>query len=176
MSPMIPDLAAHPVGLSIVVPVYRGATTIGRLVRRARPARTRWRAGDRAGERRQPGQFRRCLPGNRRHRQHAGHLPGARTDFGEHNAVMTGLRHARGAYVITMDDDLQNPPEEVVKLYNHARLGGWDVVYTALRGKEARRLAQPRQPLRQQGRRCAARQAEGPLFVLFPLHERAGGA
>ncbi|HEY0419004.1 MAG TPA: glycosyltransferase family 2 protein [Acetobacteraceae bacterium] len=51
-------------------------------------------------------------------------------NFGEHNAVMTGLRHARGAYVITMDDDLQNPPEEVVKLYNHARLGGWDVVYT----------------------------------------------
>ena len=29
-----------------------------------------------------------------------------------------------------MDDDLQNPPEEVVKLYDHARLGGWDVVYT----------------------------------------------
>ena len=29
-----------------------------------------------------------------------------------------------------MDDDLQNPPEEVLKLYNHARLGGWDVVYT----------------------------------------------
>ncbi|MBN8900184.1 MAG: hypothetical protein J0H57_04050, partial [Rhodospirillales bacterium] len=31
---------------------------------------------------------------------------------------------------ITMDDDLQNPPEEVVRLYDHARLGGWDVVYT----------------------------------------------
>ena len=34
-------------------------------------------------------------------------------NFGEHNAVMAGLRHARGAHVITMDDDLQNPPEEV---------------------------------------------------------------
>ena len=43
---------------------------------------------------------------------------------------MTGLRHARGAYVITMDDDLQNPPEEVIRLYDHARLGDWDVVYT----------------------------------------------
>src|SRR5690242_6601924 len=51
-------------------------------------------------------------------------------NFGEHNAVMTGLRHASGAYVITMDDDLQNPPEEVVHLYDHARLGNWDVVYT----------------------------------------------
>ena len=36
----------------------------------------------------------------------------------------------RGAYVITMDDDLQNPPEEVMQLYDHARLGHWDVVYT----------------------------------------------
>ena len=51
-------------------------------------------------------------------------------NFGEHNAVMTGLRHVRGRFVITMDDDLQNPPEEVVRLYDHARLGGWDVVYT----------------------------------------------
>jgi glycosyltransferase involved in cell wall biosynthesis len=51
-------------------------------------------------------------------------------NFGEHNAVMTGLRRARGLYVITMDDDLQNPPEEVVRLYDHARLGKWDVVYT----------------------------------------------
>jgi undecaprenyl-phosphate 4-deoxy-4-formamido-L-arabinose transferase len=51
-------------------------------------------------------------------------------NFGEHNAVMTGLRHARGAYVITMDDDLQNPPEEVIRLYDHARKGGFDVVYT----------------------------------------------
>ena len=51
-------------------------------------------------------------------------------NFGEHNAVMTGLRHARGRYVITMDDDLQNPPEEVIRLYDHARLGNWDVVYT----------------------------------------------
>jgi undecaprenyl-phosphate 4-deoxy-4-formamido-L-arabinose transferase len=57
-------------------------------------------------------------------------------NYGEHNAVMTGLRHARGAYVITMDDDLQNPPEEVVRLYDHARLGGWDVVYTRYATKQ----------------------------------------
>jgi undecaprenyl-phosphate 4-deoxy-4-formamido-L-arabinose transferase len=57
-------------------------------------------------------------------------------NFGEHNAVMTGLRHARGAYVITMDDDLQNPPEEVIRIYDHARLGGFDVVYTRYAVKE----------------------------------------
>ena len=51
-------------------------------------------------------------------------------NYGEHNAVMTGLRHARGAYMITMDDDLQNPPEEVQRLYEHTRDNGYEVVYT----------------------------------------------
>jgi glycosyltransferase involved in cell wall biosynthesis len=51
-------------------------------------------------------------------------------NFGEHNATMTGLRHTRGAHVITMDDDLQNPPSEVKRLLEHARASGKDVVYT----------------------------------------------
>jgi undecaprenyl-phosphate 4-deoxy-4-formamido-L-arabinose transferase len=51
-------------------------------------------------------------------------------NFGEHNAVMAGLRQASGAYVITMDDDLQNPPGEVVRLWQHARDNGYDVVYS----------------------------------------------
>jgi glycosyltransferase involved in cell wall biosynthesis len=51
-------------------------------------------------------------------------------NFGEHNAIMTGLRHTRGAYVVTMDDDLQNPPSEVRRLLEHARASGKDVVYT----------------------------------------------
>ena len=51
-------------------------------------------------------------------------------NFGEHNAIMTGLRHTRGAWVITMDDDLQNPPSEVTRLLEHARATGKDVVYT----------------------------------------------
>lgn len=51
-------------------------------------------------------------------------------NFGEHNAVMAGLSQARGSFVITMDDDLQNPPEEVVRLFLHARDHRYDVVYT----------------------------------------------
>src|SRR5215470_3681321 len=45
-------------------------------------------------------------------------------NYGEHNAVMAGLRHASGAYVITMDDDLQNPPDEVERLLAFAQRSG----------------------------------------------------
>jgi glycosyltransferase involved in cell wall biosynthesis len=51
-------------------------------------------------------------------------------NFGEHNAVMAGLRQARGAHVITMDDDLQNPPEEVERLLAFAQETGHEVIYT----------------------------------------------
>jgi len=44
--------------------------------------------------------------------------------------VMVGLRHTRGAHVINMDDDLQNPPEEVARLLAFAQETGRDVVYT----------------------------------------------
>jgi glycosyltransferase involved in cell wall biosynthesis len=50
-------------------------------------------------------------------------------NFGEHNAVLTGLRHASGAYVVTMDDDLQQPAEEVVRLYRHTKESGLDAVF-----------------------------------------------
>ncbi|NJD90366.1 MAG: glycosyltransferase [Geobacter sp.] len=49
-------------------------------------------------------------------------------NFGEHNAVMAGLNHTRGAYVVIMDDDFQNPPEEVPKLLLEIQKG-FDVVY-----------------------------------------------
>lgn len=51
-------------------------------------------------------------------------------NFGEHNAVMAGFAHARGAYIVNMDDDLQNSAEDVVPLWRHARDNGYDVVYT----------------------------------------------
>ena len=37
-------------------------------------------------------------------------------NFGQHSAVMAGLAYARGDYVVTLDADLQNPPEEIGKL------------------------------------------------------------
>lgn len=50
-------------------------------------------------------------------------------NYGEHSAVLTGLRQTRGDMVITMDDDLQHPPEEVLNLYRAVRERDLDVVY-----------------------------------------------
>jgi undecaprenyl-phosphate 4-deoxy-4-formamido-L-arabinose transferase len=49
-------------------------------------------------------------------------------NYGQHNALLCGIRAARHEVVVTMDDDLQHPPEELPKLL--AQLDeGWDVVY-----------------------------------------------
>jgi undecaprenyl-phosphate 4-deoxy-4-formamido-L-arabinose transferase len=50
-------------------------------------------------------------------------------NFGEHNAVLTGYRHARGAHIVNLDDDGQNPPGEAVRLWQRAVQSGLDVVY-----------------------------------------------
>lgn len=50
-------------------------------------------------------------------------------NFGEHAAVMEGFRHTRGQYVINLDDDLQNPITEALKLLEHIQETGADVVY-----------------------------------------------
>jgi glycosyltransferase involved in cell wall biosynthesis len=49
-------------------------------------------------------------------------------NYGQHNALLAGLRSARHEVIVTLDDDLQNPPEEIPKLL--AKLDeGFDVVY-----------------------------------------------
>lgn len=49
-------------------------------------------------------------------------------NYGQHSAVFCGLEHATGDYVITMDDDLQNPPEEIIHLIRKAE-EGYDAVF-----------------------------------------------
>jgi glycosyltransferase involved in cell wall biosynthesis len=51
-----------------------------------------------------------------------------RRNFGQHSALLAGVRLARGAAILTMDDDLQHPPEEIEKLLD-AFSERWDVVY-----------------------------------------------
>lgn len=50
-------------------------------------------------------------------------------NYGQHNTLMCGLELARGEYVITMDDDLQNPPEEIPKMLAQIKQENLDLVY-----------------------------------------------
>lgn len=136
VSPAADSEAAAGCTLSIVVPVYNGASSVGELVEAlsALPV---------------PGGLEIVLVNDGSPDDSLAVcrslLPTARVplvvvdharNFGEHNAVMTGLRHASGRYVITMDDDLQNPPEEVLRIVEHAQANDLDVVYTFYETKE----------------------------------------
>jgi undecaprenyl-phosphate 4-deoxy-4-formamido-L-arabinose transferase len=113
---------ANGIALSIVIPVYNGATTIGKLVEEISRIDI-------------PGRLEIVLVNDgspddsgdvcRRLTEEATIpviLVEHARNFGEHNAVMTGLRHARG--------DLQNPPHEIKRLFETTRDSRSDVVYT----------------------------------------------
>ncbi|MCO6412166.1 MAG: glycosyltransferase family 2 protein [Thiogranum sp.] len=124
------------IDLSIVIPVYNGALTIGRLVDAivnldidASVEIILINDGSADNSREVCEELTRTTPLPVTFIDHA-------RNYGEHNALMSGLRIARGNYIITMDDDLQNPPSEVVKLYNYAAQNQFDVVYTYFEKKE----------------------------------------
>ena len=48
-------------------------------------------------------------------------------NYGQHSAVFAGFEHARGEIIVTIDADLQNPPEEIPKLVDKME-EGYDVV------------------------------------------------
>lgn len=48
-------------------------------------------------------------------------------NFGQHYAITAGLDYAKGDWVIVMDGDLQDQPEEIIKLYDKAQ-EGFDIV------------------------------------------------
>ena len=50
-------------------------------------------------------------------------------NFGQHNAIMAGLHRARGNSIVTLDDDLQHPPEEIPRLLKSLEQYDLDLVY-----------------------------------------------
>ncbi len=57
-------------------------------------------------------------------------------NFGEHAAVLEGYRHARGRFIVNLDDDLQNPLSEAVKLIEHLRESDAEVIYSNYEEKQ----------------------------------------
>lgn len=114
-------------GVSVVVPVYHSTTTLPRLVGRLAAA-----LGDRPhevilvddGSPRQTWDVVSELAAS------DDRVVGVRLtrNFGQHNALLAGVRRARFPVVVTMDDDLQHPPEEVPLLLE-ALTDDLDVVY-----------------------------------------------
>ena len=117
--------------LSVVVPVYGSQATLRPLVERLCPVL------DQTGREYElifvnddsPDQAWQELESL--HAQHGDRLTAIQLtrNFGQHNAIMCGFHQARGRYVLTMDDDLQHPPEEIPKLLAEIERSGLDVVY-----------------------------------------------
>lgn len=122
--------------LSFVIPLYNSAETIGPLVREI--AALAVEGGHEIllvndGSRDQTAAV--CRGLIREARVPITYVEHAR-NFGEHNAVLSGYRQARGAHIVNLDDDGQNPPAEAVRLWQRAREAGLDVVYGHYREKQ----------------------------------------
>lgn len=120
-------------GLSIVIPVYNGSKTIGKVVQYV--SQLNFDGGVEVilvddGSIDNSAEICERLAMNTDNINMAVTFVKLGRNFGEHNAVMAGLNFVHGAYTITIDDDLQNPPTEALKLYNYARLSNKHVVYT----------------------------------------------
>ncbi|MDP2853223.1 MAG: glycosyltransferase [Smithellaceae bacterium] len=57
-------------------------------------------------------------------------------NYGQHAAIMAGFSVVQGDVVITMDADLQNPPEEIPNLFSVMEEGSYDVVGTIRKGRK----------------------------------------
>lgn len=61
-------------------------------------------------------------------------------NYGQHNAIMCGFRESSGRYVVTIDDDLQNPPEEIPALIDAIENSQLDIVYGCYEDKKHNRF------------------------------------
>jgi undecaprenyl-phosphate 4-deoxy-4-formamido-L-arabinose transferase len=115
--------------VSVVIPVFNGAGTVAEVVRRSREVLEGCAGGhefilvnDGSGD----SSWERIVELT----ESAGDVRGVdlSRNYGQHNALLAGIRAARCELVVTIDDDLQNPPEEIPKLLDS--LGpDCDVVY-----------------------------------------------
>jgi len=115
---------------SIVIPVYNGANSIGDLVDRLITELDQFRleivlVNDHSPDNSEEV----CIAIYKKYPRIVRFYSLAK-NVGEHSAVLAGLNHTSGDYVIVMDDDFQNPPAEVIKLITVAMENDYDVVYT----------------------------------------------
>jgi glycosyltransferase involved in cell wall biosynthesis len=122
---------AVPISISVVVPVYNSEATLKPLAQRLQPVLAALAEQYEVifvNDGSQDGSWQVV-------EELAGEQPWVRgialmRNYGQHNALLCGIRAARHSIIVTMDDDLQHPPEELPRLLGE--LGrGFDVVYGA---------------------------------------------
>ncbi len=115
--------------LSVVIPVYRGAKTIGKLVEKLHEELEQYSFEIVLVNDGSPDDSEQvCLALSKKYKNIT--FVSLRKNFGEFNAVMCGLNHVRGDYAVMIDDDFQNPPSEIIKLLEEAEKTGHEVIYT----------------------------------------------
>lgn len=107
---------------SVVIPVYRSAATLPQLESRLRAV---FEAADLSYELVLVNDNSPDASWSVLRELHAQH-PNVKVidlarNFGQHPALLCGLAHAGGRFIVTMDDDLQHPPEEIPKLIEALR-------------------------------------------------------
>lgn len=125
--------ALQEISVSVVIPVFNSESTLPRLCEELNETLRCARelqiilvddgSSDRSAEV--------CMEMHFRYPQTVEFIELAR-NFGEHNALLAGIRIARGDFCVLMDDDLQNPPAEIWRLLRQASLG-FDAVYAQYR-------------------------------------------
>jgi undecaprenyl-phosphate 4-deoxy-4-formamido-L-arabinose transferase len=115
--------------ISIVVPVFNGELTLQQLISRLEPVLTS-----------QASSYEVILVNDGSHDKSWNIICDLATqytwvrgidmmrNFGQHNALLCGIRAANSEIIVTIDDDLQNPPEEIPRLLDKLA-EGFDVAY-----------------------------------------------
>ncbi|WP_285906388.1 glycosyltransferase family 2 protein [Pseudodesulfovibrio pelocollis] len=116
--------------ISISIPIYNSEKTIGQLVNRLVEILPAPLEIVLVNDGSRDDSHSVCLSLQKKHPEIVTYVELSK-NFGEHCAVMAGLSLTTGDYVVIMDDDFQNPPEEVLKLVDEARTKGHDVVYSS---------------------------------------------
>jgi polyisoprenyl-phosphate glycosyltransferase len=139
---MLEDAEMTKIRVSVVVPVYSGEKHIDELVDRLQAVKQDWALQDapmvlsevvlvddcaRDGSAAIIDQQARSKPW-----VVALHLA---RNSGQHAATMAGILYTSGDWIVTMDEDLQHPPERIVELLRAACETGGDVVYARAVGK-----------------------------------------
>ncbi|GAB4261251.1 glycosyltransferase family 2 protein [Thermincola ferriacetica] len=93
-------------------------------------------------------------------------------NFGQHNAIVCGLHYSCGKYVITMDDDLQHNPDDILKLINKMEETGADAVIAKLAEKKHRWLKRLASDLNRKLAEIAINKPKGLYLSSFRLIKR----